>query len=432
MIPRYTPEELGRIWSDDYKFSLWLQVELAVCEAMEYEGTVPNGTTQSIRMRNLRVSAVRVKQLEVQTRHDVIAFLTHLEELIGDDARYLHRGLTSSDVVDTAFALQLRDATIAVIQRCELLRAALSTQARRYAFAPMMGRSHGMSAEPITFGLALSGHYAELTRCQTRLQNALETISHGKISGAVGTYAHTTPRVETLALTQLGLSSEWVSTQVIPRDRHADLFCALASTASGLERLATNMRHWQRSEVNEVSEPFGSGQKGSSAMPHKRNPIASENICGLARIVRAYVAPAFENVSLWHERDISHSSAERMMAPDATTTVAYMLDKMKTVVDGFEVRTQQMQQNIDRSGEIYASEAILLEMVNQGMMRQEAYAIVQRSALLALNGHGSFRENLKMDTKVLVADKRIDELCSLQQALKWVPEIIEQALGRKP
>lgn len=432
MIPRYTPEELGRIWSDDHKFALWLQVELAVCEAMEYEGSVPNGTAQSIRMRNPKVSANRIKQLEATTRHDVIAFLTHLEELLGDDARHLHRGLTSSDVVDTAFALQLRDATTAVTQRCELLRAALATQARRYAFAPMMGRSHGMSAEPITFGLALTGHYAEMTRCQTRLQCALETVSHGKVSGAVGTYAHVTPRVETLALTQLGLTPEWVSTQVIPRDRHAELFCALAATASGLERLATNIRHWQRSEVNEVSEPFGSGQKGSSAMPHKRNPISSENICGLARIVRAYVAPAFENVSLWHERDISHSSAERMMAPDATSTVAYMLEKMKTIVEGFEVRTQQMQHNIDRSGEIYASEAILLEMVNQGMMRQEAYVIVQRSAMLALNGHGSFRENLKMDTKVLIADKRIDELCSLQQALRWVPEIIEQALARKP
>lgn len=432
MIPRYTPDDLGRIWSEDQKFATWLQVELAVCEAMEYEGTVPQGTAQSIRMRNPKISAGRVKQLEAQTRHDVIAFLTHLEELIGDDARHLHRGLTSSDVVDTAFAIQLRDATSAIIQRCELLRSSLSIQARKYAFTPMMGRSHGMSAEPITFGLALSGHYAEITRCQTRLQNALNTISHGKISGAVGTYAHTTPRVETLALTQLGLASEWVSTQVVPRDRHAELFCALASVASGLERLATNIRHWQRSEVNEVSEPFGNAQKGSSAMPHKRNPISSENICGLARIVRAYVAPAFENVSLWHERDISHSSAERMMAPDATATVAHMMDKMKMVVDGFDVHVQRMKQNIENAGEVYASEAILLEMVNQGMMRQEAYVIVQRNALLALNGHGSFRENLKMDTKVLVSDKRIDELCSLQQALKWVPEVIEQALNRKP
>lgn len=432
MIPRYTPDDIGRIWSEDNKYNIWLSVELAACEAMEMEGTIPHGVSQSIRSMSPRLSSIRVRQLEQTTKHDVIAFLTHLEEEIGQDARWLHRGMTSSDVVDTAFAVQLREAMTAIIGRCESLRQSLGTAARKYTFVPMIGRSHGMAAEPITFGLALAGHFAEMTRNQTRLYAALDTISYGKLSGAVGTYAHLSPTVEKAALSQLGLLPEWISTQVVPRDRHAEFFYALASCATGLERLATNIRHWQRSEVNEVCEPFGSGQKGSSAMPHKRNPIVSENICGLARIVRAFCTPAMENVVLWHERDISHSSAERMMAPDATAAIAFMLDRMKTVIDGIDVNSHQMQLNIDQAGELYASESVLLAMVERGMMRQQAYVIVQRNAMRALQGDGTFRGNLKKDPDVLIADKKIDELFSIQHALRWVPQIIEQTLTRHP
>ena len=432
MIPRYVPSDIGKIWSDENKYNIWFQVELAACEAMEEAGLVPTGVSKSIRARKPFFSIAKIRQIEQSVKHDVIAFLTYLEQQAGPDARWLHRGMTSSDVVDTAFAMQMRESLQALISRCAILRSALSDQARRYAHIPMMGRSHGMAAEPITFGLALAGHYAEITRCQTRLYAALDVVSYGKISGAVGTYAHLSPEIERKALVKLQLLPEWVSTQVVPRDRHAEAFLAIASTASGLERFATNMRHWQRSEVSEAMEPFGGAQKGSSAMPHKRNPIISENICGLSRIVRSYCTPALENVALWHERDISHSSAERIMAPDATSALAYMLDKVTSVVEDMEVDQEQMLANIENAGELYASEAVLLEMVQKGMERQTAYKIVQSNAMKALGGSGTFRSNLKKDPQISIAPARIDELFDLQHALRWVPEIIERALAHKP
>ncbi|HVJ93312.1 MAG TPA: adenylosuccinate lyase, partial [Labilithrix sp.] len=359
MIPRYTPPELFSLWSPERRYQIWLDVELAACEAMEEEGLVPAKTAANIRAKKLVLDPNRIEEIERTTKHDVIAFLTHVEELAGADARWLHRGMTSSDVLDTAFAIQLRDATDMLLARADALLAALAKRAREHVKTPMMGRSHGIFAEPVTFGIVLAGHYAEMRRGKDRLARAREAIAYGKIAGAVGTYAHLSPSIEAKALRALGLSPETVSTQVVPRDRHAELFCAMALVAAGIERLATNVRHWQRSEVSEAEEAFTVGQKGSSAMPHKRNPILTENLCGLARVVRAACTPALENVALWHERDISHSSAERMIAPDATATLAFMLDRARSVVDGLVVYSERMKQNLDRAAELYFSEAVL-------------------------------------------------------------------------
>ncbi|HVH45910.1 MAG TPA: adenylosuccinate lyase, partial [Labilithrix sp.] len=291
MIPRYTPPELLSLWSPARRYQIWLEVELAACEAMESEGLVPKGTAEKIRAKKLVLDASRIEEIELTVKHDVIAFLTHVEELAGADARWLHRGMTSSDVLDTAFAIQLRDATDMMLSRLDELLGALSKRAREHVKTPMIGRSHGIFAEPVTFGVVLAGHHAEMRRGRERLARAREAIAYGKIAGAVGTYAHLSPSIEKKALGALGLAPETVSTQVVPRDRHAELFCAMALVAAGIERLATNVRHWQRSEVGEAEEAFTVGQKGSSAMPHKRNPILTENLCGLARVVRAACTP---------------------------------------------------------------------------------------------------------------------------------------------
>jgi adenylosuccinate lyase len=383
MIPRYTPPELAALWSSDRRYQVWLEVELAACDAMEAAGVVPVGTAASIRAKKLVLDAARIEEIERTTKHDVIAFLTHVEELAGADARWLHRGMTSSDVLDTSFAILLRDAATGLIERTTALLDALAKRAREHARTPMIGRSHGIFAEPVTFGLALAGHHAELARGRERLVRARETIAVGKIAGAVGTYAHLSPSIEARALSALGLRAETVSTQIVARDRHAELFCAMALVAAAIERFATNVRHWQRSEVGEAEEAFTIGQKGSSAMPHKRNPILSENLCGLARVVRAACIPALENVALWHERDISHSSAERMIAPDATSTLAFMLDRARSLVDGLVVYPERLKENLGRAAELYFSEAVLLALVDAGMARQEAYVLVQRNAMRA-------------------------------------------------
>jgi adenylosuccinate lyase len=432
MIPRYTPQEFAALWSPERRYRTWLEVELCACEAMEEAGLVPKGTATSIRTLKVEIDPARVEEIERTTRHDVIAFLTHVEEKAGAPARWLHRGMTSSDVLDTSLAILMRDAADMLLLRCDKLLAALARRALEHQKTPMIGRSHGIFAEPITFGLALAGHHAELARGRKRLEHARAEIAVGKIAGAVGTYAHLTPEIEARALTKLGLHPETVSTQVVARDRHAAFFSALALVAASIERLATNVRHWQRSEVGEAEEAFGVGQKGSSAMPHKRNPIASENLVGLARVVRSAVIPALEDVALWHERDISHSSVERMIAPDATTTLGYMLDRATNLVEGLVVYEEKLKKNLDAAGELYFSEAVMLALVESGMARQEAYVLVQRNAMRAWKGEGKFRDNLAADPDVSsrIDEKKLAELFDLDHALAHVPAIIARGLSR--
>lgn len=431
MIPRYTPKDFDTLWSNDRRYATWLEVELAACDAMEEAGLVPKGTADRIRAKKLVLDPARIEEIERTVKHDVIAFLTHVEELAGADARWLHRGMTSSDVLDTAFAILLRDATDALVKRTDALVAALAKRAREHQKTPMIGRSHGIFAEPVTFGIALAGHAAEMRRGHERLLRAREAIAFGKIAGAVGTYAHLSPAIEAKALGALGLRAETVSTQVVPRDRHAELFTAMAIVAAGVERLATNVRHWQRSEVGEAEEAFTVGQKGSSAMPHKRNPILSENLCGLARVVRAAAIPALEDVALWHERDISHSSAERMIAPDATTSLAFMLDRARGLVEGLVAYPERMKENLERAGELYFSEAVLLALVESGMARQEAYVLVQRNAMRAWKGDGKFRDNLAADADVSarIPREKLAQLFDIEHALRFAPEIVERALA---
>jgi adenylosuccinate lyase len=433
MIPRYTPPAFAALWSQKHKYEVWLEVELAACEAMEEAGLVPAGVAARIRAKKIALDADRIDEIERTVKHDVIAFLTHVEERAGEDARWLHRGMTSSDVLDSSLAILLREATDELLIRSDQLLEALAKRAREHEKTPMIGRSHGIFAEPITFGLALAGHHAEIARARRRLAAARAEIAVGKIAGAVGTYAHLSPEIEAKALAKLGLLPETVSTQVVARDRHAALFSAMALVAAGIERLATNVRHWQRSEVGEAEEAFTAGQRGSSAMPHKRNPILSENLCGLARIVRAAVTPALENVVLWHERDISHSSVERMIAPDATATLAFMLERATGMVDRLVVYPEKLKRNLDAAGELQFSEAVLLALVQSGMARQEAYVLVQRNAMKAWQGSGKFRDNLLADEDVtarLSADA-IARCFDLDHALAHVPEIIERALGAR-
>jgi adenylosuccinate lyase len=430
MIPRYSPKEFVELWSDRSKYATWLEVELAACEAMEQAGLVPSGTALGLKNQKLVLEPRRIDEIEATTRHDVIAFLTHVEELAGASARWLHRGMTSSDVLDTALSCLLVRASDLLVERSDRLIAALAGRAREHAKTPMIGRSHGIHAEPVTFGVALAGHLAEMKRGRARLLRAREEIAVGKIAGAVGTYAHLSPEIEERALAKLGLKAETVSTQVVARDRHAQFFAALALLAAAIERLATNVRHWQRSEVGEAEERFGKGQKGSSAMPHKRNPVLSENLCGLARIVRGAVTPALENVALWHERDISHSSVERMIAPDATATLGFMLERAAGLVEGLVVYPARLKQNLDLTGELFFSEAVMLALVHKGQARQRAYEMVQRSAMRAFQGEGSFRDFLKEDAELgaLLTVSEIDDCFNLEHALRYAEQLVQRAI----
>jgi adenylosuccinate lyase len=433
MIPRYTPAEFGALWSSQTRYGVWLDVELAACDAMQSAGLVPAETAERIRAKRLTLDPERIDAIERTVKHDVIAFLTHVEELAGDDARWLHRGMTSSDVLDTGLAILLMRAADLLLARLDALVDALVRRATEHQRTPMIGRSHGIHAEPITFGMALAGHLAELKRGRRRLRTAREEIAVGKIAGAVGTYAHLSPSIEERTLSALGLRAETVSTQVVARDRHAAFFAALALVAAGIERLATNVRHWQRTEVAEAEERFTAGQKGSSAMPHKRNPIVSENLCGLARVVRAAVVPALEDVALWHERDISHSSVERMIAPDATTTLGYMLERATALVDGLVVYPEGLRQNLDRTGELYFSEAVLLALVHKGEARQRAYELVQRCAMRAIHGEGRFRDNLAADADIAarLSPSELGACFDLEHALAHAGAIVERAIAEE-
>jgi adenylosuccinate lyase len=432
MIARYTRPELAAIWSDDHRYETWLRVELAACEAMEAAGQVPTGTAAAVRAQAAgKLDPARIAAHEERTRHDVIAFLTHVEELVGEPARWLHLGMTSSDVLDAAFALQLVEAADHILAGVDLLRAACRRRAEEHRATPAIGRSHGIHAEPITAGLVFAGFYAELGRARRALAAARAEVAVGKIAGAVGTYANLDPVVEERALNALGLRPEVVPTQVVARDRHAAYFLALARLGTAVERLALTVRHWQRTEVGEATEAFGKGQKGSSAMPHKKNPILSENLTGIARLLRSYAGAALEDVALWHERDISHSSVERVIGPDATGLADFMVRRAAGLVDGLVVNAARMRQNLDATGGLFFSEAVLLALVRKGMARQPAYEIVQRSALKAAAGGGSFRALLGADPDVAsrLPAGEIDRAFDLDHHLRHAGLVIDRALA---
>ena len=399
MIARYTRPAMGRVWSDAVRLERWLEVELAVTAAREKHGAVPAGTTARLRAR-ARIDAARMAAIEAEVGHDVIAFLSMLAESLGDDARHVHVGLTSSDVVDSALALQIVEAGRLLEVGLSALRSAARMLAERHRHTRMVGRTHGIHAEPITFGLKCLVWSEELTRGGARLAEALDGCTVGKLSGAVGTLAHLEPAIEEEALDALGLSPEPVANQVVQRDRHAALLAAIAVLGGTLEKIALEIRHLQRSEVGEVSEPFRERQKGSSAMPHKRNPVRCERVCGLARLLRGYAAVAFENQALWHERDISHSSAERVILPDAFAVADFMLAELTEVLEGLEVHAERMLRNLDLGGGVVCSQRVLLALTAAGLARDEAYAIVQAHALAALDGDGSFRQRLEADRRV--------------------------------
>ncbi|MFK7990499.1 MAG: adenylosuccinate lyase [Sandaracinaceae bacterium] len=430
MIPRYTPDDFAALFTSETKYQTWLEVELAACEAMETAGLVPPGTAETVRPFGAQLSAERIDAIERVTRHDVIAFLTHVEELAGPPARWLHLGMTSSDVLDSALAVLLTRATDMLLARCDALIESFARRATEHQKTPMIGRSHGIHAEPTTFGVALAGHLAELSRGRARLRAARAEVAVGKIAGAVGTYAHLSPAIEEDSLRRLGLSAETVSTQVVARDRHAALVSACATIAAAIERFAINVRHWQRTEVLEAEEPFAKGQKGSSAMPHKRNPILSENLSGLARVVRAGVVPALENIGLWHERDISHSSVERMLLPDVTTTLAFMLDRTKKLIDGLVVYPENLRANLEQTGGLWASGGVLLALVHAGKPRQEAYVWVQRNAMRAFHGEGAFLDLLLADEDIrsLIDEATVRKQLDLDHALTHAETIVGRAL----
>ncbi len=432
MIPRYTAPEMAELWSDETRYRTWFQVELEACRAMEELGQVPAGTADALAPLADRLSPARILEIEATTRHDVIAFLTHVEELGGEPARWLHLGLTSSDVLDTSWALLLRRALGLVLEELDRLAEACRAKALEFRQVPMVGRTHGIHAEPTASGLVFLSWFAELQRNRARLEEARRAVSVGKLAGAVGNYANVDPEVERRALARLGLEPEPVATQVVARDRHAQAVWALASTAAAVERMAVTIRGWQRTEVSEAFEPFGRGQKGSSAMPHKKNPILSENLCGLARVARAYVSTALENVALWHERDISHSSAERMMLPDVTTVVHFMLRRAARLVSGLVVDAERMRRNLEATGGLVFSERVLLALVRKGLARQRAYELVQRCAL-ASDGKGTFKDRLASDPDVTshLDEGELEQIFDLEHVLRHVDRIYERVLGRE-
>jgi adenylosuccinate lyase len=431
MIDRYTRPALAELWSDTRRYETWLQVELAACEAMEEAGTVPAGTAAAVRVAAAgKLDPAAILDIEAQTRHDVIAFLTHVEKLAGEPARWLHLGMTSSDVLDAALAILLREAADEILQGVDLLRAACARRAEEQRATPMIGRSHGIHAEPITAGLVFAGFVSELGRARQALVNARDEIAVGKIAGAVGTYASLDPAIEARALARLGLKPEVVPTQIVARDRHAGYFAALARLGTAIERIALTVRHWQRTEVGEATEAFKAGQKGSSAMPHKKNPILSENLAGLARLLRAYAGAALENVALWHERDISHSSVERVVGPDATGIADFMVRRAAGLVDGLVINPARMRQNLGLTGGLFFSEGVMLALVRTGLARQEAYVMVQRNALGAMEGGASYRDRLGQDPDIAarLAPADIDRVFDLDHHLRWSGAIIDRAL----
>ena len=399
MIERYSRKEIKKIWEDKNKYSIWLDIEVAAAEAMEKLNIIPKGVAKKVKSK-AKINVKRILQIEDKVKHDVIAFLTSITEKVGKDARYLHKGMTSSDVLDTCFNLQLKQSGEILLKDINQLLISIKKQAIKHKYSLCIGRSHGIHAEPITFGFKMLTFYQEFLRNKKRLENSIQQISTCSISGAVGTFANVDPRVENYVAKKLKLQVETISTQVIPRDRHAQFFCTLGIIASSIERLATEIRHLQRTEVLEVEEYFGKKQKGSSAMPHKKNPILSENLTGLSRLIRSSVTPALENVALWHERDISHSAVERNIGPDATIALDFALARLSNVVKNLNVYPKKMSKNLNITNGIFFSQRVLLELTNEGFSREEAYKIVQKNALSAWKDNSSFLNKIISDKKI--------------------------------
>ncbi|ABE63351.1 Adenylosuccinate lyase [Nitrobacter hamburgensis X14] len=433
MIPRYTRPEMASIWEPQTRFKIWFEIEAHAADAQAELGVIPKQAAETIwaKAKDATFNTERIDEIERETKHDVIAFLTHLAEIVGPEARFVHQGMTSSDVLDTCLNVQLTRAADILIADIDRLLRALKTRAFEHKMTPTIGRSHGIHAEPVTFGLKLAYAYAEFTRAKERLIAARKEVATCAISGAVGTFAQIDPRVEEHVARAMGLTPEPVSTQVIPRDRHAMFFATLGVIASSMERLATEIRHLQRSEVLEAEEFFSEGQKGSSAMPHKRNPVLTENITGLARMVRAFVTPALENVVLWHERDISHSSAERMIGPDATVTLDFALNRLAGVIDKLLVYPATMQKNLDRLGGLVHSQRVLIALTQKGASREDAYRLVQRNAMPVWRGEGDFQTLLKndADVKAYMSDAEIAEQFDLGYHFKHVDTIFKRVFG---
>ncbi|MFB0493023.1 adenylosuccinate lyase [Methylobacterium sp. OAE515] len=433
MIPRYSRPAMTAIWSPESRFRIWFEIEAHATTALAEIGVVPKEAAETVwaKGKDAVFDVARIDAIEAVTKHDVIAFLTHLAEIVGPEARFVHQGMTSSDVLDTCLNVQLVRAADILIADVDALLSALKARAVEHKLTPTIGRSHGIHAEPVTFGLKLAQAYTEFERNRSRLVAAREEVATCAISGAVGTFANIDPRVEQYVAEKMGLTAEPVSTQVIPRDRHAMFFATLGVVASSLERLAIEIRHLQRTEVLEAEEFFSEGQKGSSAMPHKRNPVLTENITGLARMVRGYVTPALENVALWHERDISHSSVERMIGPDATVTLDFALARMTGVIEKLLIYPANMQKNLDRLGGLVHSQRVLLALTQAGVSREDAYRLVQRNAMPVWRGEGDFLALLKADPEVTAAlsPEQIEECFDLGYHFKHVDTIFARVFG---
>jgi adenylosuccinate lyase len=430
MIPRYTNAEMADVWTDDSRYTIWLEIERHALEGLVTVGQAPAEALQAYNER-AQFSSERVNQIEREVKHDVIAFLTNVAEHVGPLSRYVHKGMTSSDVVDTCLAVQMRRAGLLLQERLAALMSIIKARALECKDTPCIGRSHGIHAEPTTFGIKLAGWYAELKRQQQRLDAAIDTISVGKLSGAVGTYAGIDPRVEEIVMARLSLKPETVATQVVARDRHAEFMACLAGLASSIERFSVEIRHLQRTEVREVMEGFAVGQKGSSAMPHKRNPILTENLCGLARLVRSYAQACFENVALWHERDISHSSVERVAIPDACIALDFMLTRFSGVVQNLVIFPERMMLNLELTRGTIFSGHLLLALVDKGVSREEAYALVQKHALAAFDGGATLLERVKADPAIVtvLSGPELAELFNLSRFLTQVDRIVNRALA---
>jgi adenylosuccinate lyase len=436
MIPRYSRPEMAALWTPERRYQTWLEVELAAGRAMAQAGLVPAAAIEECAKKGgsfTAQDAARIEEIEKTTKHDVIAFLTFLEERIGPAARHLHFGMTSSDVLDTSLAMLLREAADLIIAGLDKAREAVVRRALEHKHTPCIGRSHGIHAEPTTFGWKLIVWADELRRARRRIEQAREAIAHGKISGAVGTFAHLSPAIEEAALRALGLSAEPASTQIVQRDRHAEYFTALALCGASLEKFAIEIRHLQRTEVREAEEAFGKGQKGSSAMPHKRNPILAENLSGLARLLRGYALSALEDVALWHERDISHSSVERVIGPDATVTLDFMLHRFASLIDGLRVYPARMLENLEQTRGLVFSQAVLLKLIEKGMERQAAYVVVQRNAMKVWDEGRDFKALLAEDLEIqrLLNSAELAACFDLKHELRHVDAVFDRVLAAR-
>jgi len=431
LIPRYSLPEMAAIWEPENKFKIWLKVEVLACEALAKKGEIPKSALKDIQTKS-RFNVERIDEIEREVKHDVIAFLTCVAEHVGESARYMHMGMTSSDVLDTALAVQMKQSATLILKELKALKDVLEKQAKKHKLTPTIGRSHGIHAEPLTFGLKIANWYEEVNRNIDRLKRARQTIAYGQISGAVGTFACIDPDVEEYVCAKLGLKPAPVSSQVIQRDRHAEFFSTLAIIAGTIDKIATEIRHLQRTEVQEAEEFFSKGQKGSSAMPHKRNPVVSEQMSGLARVVRANAFAAMENMPLWHERDISHSSVERVIGPDSTILIHYMLKKMTSMMDGLMVYPENMMRNLEQTGGLIFSQSVLLALVRKGITREEAYSLVQKNAMQSWTTGKDFLTLLKKDKdiKKLLSIAEIDKTFQLKTQFRNIDRIFKRVFKK--